>query len=340
VTLSLDTSVSTFAGALSSGSANGAPGVARFFLPIGITTDGVNLYVADSNNHTIRKVVIATGQVSLLAGAAGLNAFVNAPTGPGTVARFDTPQGITTDGTSLYVADTNNHAIRKVVISTGVVTTLAGDGSQGSQDSPGTVQFASPGGITTDGTYLFVADTNNHAIRKVNKVSGFTETIAGASPDIVPDSPDFLDDATGTNARFDSPQGITTDGTNLYVTDTNNFRIRKISMTAPYGVSTLAGTGTPGIADGDGLLSAEFATPIGITTDGANLYVADALSHTIRKVNKVSGFTETIAGDASAFDSPGYVDTTFPALLTDARFNTPEGVTTDGTKLYVIRAIE
>ena len=134
--------------------------------PHGVTTDGTNLYVADSGNHTIRKVVIATGVVTTLAGTAG---FSGSSDGTGTTARFNDPNGVTTDGTNLYVADSGNHTIRKVVIATGVVTTLAGTaGSSGSSDNTGTsARFTIQMAITTDGTNLYVADSGNHTIRKV-----------------------------------------------------------------------------------------------------------------------------------------------------------------------------
>ena len=135
-------------------------------------------------------------------------------------ASFNYPRGITTDGTNLYVADYDNHRIRRIVISTGVVTTLAGS-SEGSTDATGTsARFYRPSGITTDGTNLYVADMYNHRIRKIVIDNGTVTTLAGSSSGFA--------DATGTSARFNAPVGITTDGTNLYVTDFFNHRIRKI----------------------------------------------------------------------------------------------------------------
>lgn len=323
--LSLVNSVSTFAGALSPGSQNGAGTTARFRTPIGITTDGTNLYVADSFNHTIRVAVISTGTVSILAGSAGSPGFTDAT---GSAARFNQPQGITisTDGTKLYVADTNNNVIRQVVIATGAVTTVAGDlnGTPGLTDGNGpAARFSSPAGITADGTYLYVADTYNHAIRRILILSGYVETIAGDYPN----GSSGFQDANGTSARFNVPQGITTDNTYLFVTEAFNYRIRKINKSLPYGVSTLAGSGTQGANDGTGA-SAEFGNPYGITSDGTNLYVADVDSNTIRKVTS-GGVVTTVAGDASA--GAGYND----ATGTSARFNSPNDVTTDGTNLYV-----
>jgi len=133
-----------------------------FIILVGITTDGTNLYVADTSNHRIRKIVIDNGTVTTLAGSSSGNIDAT-----GTSASFSYPTGITTDGTNLYVSDQSNQWIRKIVISTGVVTTLAGS-SWGFKDSTGTsASFISPWGITTDGTNLYVADDGNHRIRKI-----------------------------------------------------------------------------------------------------------------------------------------------------------------------------
>ena len=191
-------------------STDGTGAAARFYNPFGITTDGTNLYVAEYSNHTVRKIVIATGVVTTLAGTA---LVPDSTDGTGAAARFNYPSGITTDGTNLYVADYGNHTIRKIVIATGVVTTLAGAAlSSGSTDATGAAaRFYYPYGITTDGTNLYVADQYNHTIRKVVIATGVVTTLAGAALS------SGSTDATGALARFFYPYGITTDGTNLYV---------------------------------------------------------------------------------------------------------------------------
>ena len=116
--------VTAFAGSSSSAKfSNGTGTSALFYRESGITSDGTSLYVADSGNHMIRKIVIATGLVTTLAGQAGTYGFED---GIGTKARFTGPHGIVTDGTNVFVADTFNQTIRKIVITTGVVTTIAG----------------------------------------------------------------------------------------------------------------------------------------------------------------------------------------------------------------------
>jgi 6-phosphogluconolactonase (cycloisomerase 2 family) len=139
-----------------------------FNSPAGIYTDGTYVYVADTGSNTIRQVVISTGSYAILAGSTlGAAGFSN---GTGTAALFSAPSGITSDGTNLYVADKGNNVIRKIVISTGVVTTFAGSstGASGFSNGTGTAAlFSAPSGITSDGTYLYVSDTGNNSIRKI-----------------------------------------------------------------------------------------------------------------------------------------------------------------------------
>jgi len=205
--------VTTLAGGVC-GYGDGTGAAARFNLPVGITTDGTNLYVADTNSQTIRQIVIATGVVTTLAGTQYATGTTDAT---GAAARFNYPAGITTDGTNLYVADNGNHSIRKIVIATGVVSTLAGtSGTLGSTDGTGAAGlFKNPYGITTDGTNLYVADSNNYTIRKVVIATGAVTTLAGSAGSF------GLVNGTGSAARFQVPNGITTDGTSLFVAVTN-----------------------------------------------------------------------------------------------------------------------
>jgi hypothetical protein len=275
--------VTTLAGtAGSSGTVDGTGTAAKFNNPLGITTDGTNLYVTDYNNSTIRKIVISSGVVTTLAGTAGITGTDN---GTGTAAKFNYPADLTTDGTNLYVADTFNHTIRQIVISSGEVTTLAGTAeSSGYSDATGTsARFYQPFGITTDGTNLYVADKKNHRIRKIVITSGAVTTLAG---DGYANSSTNADN--GTNATIGEPEGITTDGTNLYVTGFYRHEIRKIVI-ASTSVTTVAGAGgisssDYGSADNTTGTDALFKQPTGITTDGTNLFVADYANSTIRKI--------------------------------------------------------
>lgn len=251
-----------------------------FNLPTGITTDGTNLYVIDYGNYTIRKIALSTGVVTTLAGGDGLVGSVDADVG--TDARFNVLNGITTDGISLYVTDSNN-TIRRIVIESGKVTTLAGSpGAAGSADGKqDKARFNLPGRITTDGPNLYVTDFYNRTIRKIELSTGEVTTIAGIIGPLGSD--EGTADGIGSEAHFYQPNGITTDGTYLYVTDSYKNTIRKIEI-ATNNVTTISGIkGTAGHVDSaDGTPS--FDTPIGITTDGTALYIADSQNNSIRRI--------------------------------------------------------
>jgi sugar lactone lactonase YvrE len=285
---------------------------ATFNQPIGITTDGTCIYVADYRNNMIRKVDIATGAVSRLAGSSlGIAGYANSTDGTGNSATFNLPTAVTMHKDSIYVADTGNNSIRKIDISSGVVTLIAGSttGVAGSIDAlNGTdARFNQPTGITTDGTNLFVADSVNDTIRKIVISNGAVTTLAGSAT--IAGSADGI----GTSATFNQPARITTDGSNLYVTDSRNHTIRKIVI-ATKTVTTLAGAaGAVGSINGTTGSEARFNQPNGITTDGSSLYVTDTFYNTIRKINISSGETSTLP---FSFIKPG-------------------GITADGTSLFV-----
>jgi streptogramin lyase len=314
--------VTTLAGtAGSSGSADGTGSAARFYLPYGVAVDSSgNVYVADTHNNTIRKITPA-GVVTTLAGTA---ASFGSADGTGSAARFNYPYGVAVDGSgNVYVADPGNNTIRKITPA-GVVTTLAGTaGSSGSADGTGSAaRFWSPGGVAVDGSgNVYVVDNFNHTIRKITP-AGVVTTLAGTALS------SGSADGTGSAARFYYPSGVAVDGSgNVYVADTNNYTIRKIT---PAGVvTTLAGTaGSPGSTDGTGS-AARFNGPYGVAVDGSgNVYVADTSNHTIRKITP-AGVVTTLAGTAG---SPGSADGTGSA----ARFNNPYGVAIDGSgNVYV-----
>ena len=173
--------VNTLAGQpLTSGSADGIGSAARFYYPSGVAADNAgNLYVADTDNDTIRKIVAATGAVTTLAGQAGSS---GSDDGVASAARFNGPSGVAVDGAGdVYVADTLNNTLRKITAS-GVVSTLAGlTETAGSTDGTGSAAlFWGPQGLAIDsGGNLYVADTNNHTIRKVVPATGVVTTVAG-----------------------------------------------------------------------------------------------------------------------------------------------------------------
>jgi sugar lactone lactonase YvrE len=267
--------ISTVAGTREPSADDGLGVVAGFRRPQGLTTDGVNLYIADTYNNTIRKIVLATGFVTTLAGTPGVAGSRDAV---GETASFFNPRGITTDGTHLYVTDSRNNLIRKIVIATRVVTTLAGSaGLTGNDDGIGIMaSFNGPVGITTaDGKSLYVADTANNMIRKIVIATGEVTTLAGKSWTF------GQNDGPGAGASFTGPFGITTDGTYLYVADTFNNAIRRVDIANGL-VTTSAGHATAsGRMDGAGT-NASFTRPTSIVTDGVKLYILDTNNNAIR----------------------------------------------------------
>jgi sugar lactone lactonase YvrE len=224
--------VRTLAGNGIQGASDGQAQLSSFFNPSGISVDAnENVYVADTNNHRIRK--ISQGVTSTFAGST--SGFAD---GTGVMAKFNFPQGVAIDlAGNVYVADTNNNRIRKI-LSSGVVSTLAGSGTLGFLDGPGTnAIFYRPYGIVVDlvSGNIFVSDRYNHRIRRITP-GGFVSTISGGA------TASFAD-GTGLNARFNYPQGISMDnsGNNLYIADTDNQRIRKLTISTNT-VKTIAGS--------------------------------------------------------------------------------------------------
>lgn len=255
--------------------------------PKGITTDGIYLYIT-SQNHFIVKYNLITNAYSTIAGLAGTSGTTD---GTGTVARFNSPRGIATDGTYLYVADTGNNKIRKIKISDNTVTTIAGSGTAGTLDGPGDVaKFNQPTHVIYDTNTLYVADTNSHNIKKVDLTTSppYVTTIAGDPAGTYGN----VVNATGTSARLAKPFAIAQDNNYLFVSDGTTL-IKKISKTAPYAVTNLIGcapidpvasSGTPSTASGgpDGGTigtcqggEGSFYNPRGMVTNGRSLFVVE-----------------------------------------------------------------
>lgn len=281
-------SLTTLAGqALVSGTANGSGTNALFNDPATVVADaGGNFFVADSQNHAIRKIT-AAGAVTTFAGQLGIAGTAN---GSGTGAQFDAPSGLVFDPAgNLFVSDTGNQTIRKITPG-GKVSTFAGvAGSDGFLDgASGSALFNSPLGIvvSSNGT-VFVADSGNHCIRKI--FGGAVSTFAG-NPQAWGSS-----DGTGTNAQFNSPCGLALDAQgNLFVSDANNHTLRRITTNGI--VTTFAGApGQDGAADGD-KAAARFRNPAELAFDHkGNLLVADSFNQTIRKIS-TNGTVSTVCG--------------------------------------------
>ncbi len=255
----IDTSnnVTTVAGS-TPGYQEGTGTNARFNSPEGITFNDL-LWVADTTNNRVRSVRLDNNQTSTLA------------------IGFSKPSGITKKGNTIYIADTNNHCIKRIFANSNSPQIVAGiSGSGGFNNGTGTsAQFQNPKGIAEDDAgNLYIADTNNNRIRKID-ISNNVTTVAGSTQG--------YQEGMGTNAKFDQPQGITVDSLgNLYVSDTNNSRIRKITPSGA--VSTIAGDGTSNHTDGFGIYS-QFQNPKGIAVDSSkNLYITEQQGY-VRKMH-------------------------------------------------------
>ncbi len=296
------------------GTINGRGSQARFYFPYDVAADGVgNLYVADTFNHTIRKVS-ANGIVSTHAGSPGQPGAID---GPLSSARLNLPTALAFDGAgNLFVVDSGNHLIRRITPS-GEVTTLAGSpGETGSADGLGAeARFRSPSGIAVDASgNILVSDTLNHTIRlitpdlQVSTLAG----LAGASGRA---------DGERQEARFSRPAGIAVDAAgNIFVADSLNSTIRRISSAGI--VSTLAGVpGQAGSADGP-VATAQFDMPFGVAVDGTgSVLVSETVSSTIRRISP-DGVVSTVAGRTRTY---GAVD----AVGTDATLFFPRGIDVD-----------
>ena len=304
---------------------DGGPAVAallRFLEDVALDGAG-NLYIADRNDQRIRKVD-AAGVISTVAGD-GTRGY-GGDGGPAVAAQLDWPTGVAVDGAgNLYIADRNNRRIRKVDAA-GVISTVAGDGTQGfgGDGGPATAaQLSSPQGVAVDGAgNLYIATGNR--IRKVD-AAGMISTVAGDG------TPGYGGDGgPATAAQLNFPRDVALDGAgNLYIADLFNRRIRKVDAAGV--ISTVAGDGTRGYGgDGGPAVAAQLSDPIDVAVDGAgNLYIVNRSYQRIRKVD-AAGVISTVAGDGTR----GFGGDGGPA--TAAQLDTPYGVAPDGAgNLYI-----
>jgi hypothetical protein len=364
--------VTTLAGTFGPpGSADGVGAAATFNLPSGLAYAGGQLYLSDTENHTIRKLDVASGQVTTLAGAAGQRGSTD---GAASDARFGEPEGIALEGDLLYVSDTDNDTIRVLSLSAGTVVTLVGQVDvPGLMDGVGSAaQFDRPKAMRSDAAgNLYVADSLNNAVRKVVPSTGAVTTLAtfpSVPQGFAIDGGDLLVslegltdgrvvriqgavspgcagctvsdvagsatvqgyvDAAGAAARFESPAGLWNDGAGtLYIADSRNYVVRAMAISSAI-VTTYAGALSVGSADGMGS-SARFSGPQGLAADDATVYVADTGNDTIRRIDVATGAGTTLAGTAG---QSGQVDG--PAGT--AMFDGPEGLALDtgSQTLYV-----
>jgi uncharacterized protein (TIGR03437 family) len=304
---------------------NGPATSAQLYWPWGVAIDSAgNLYIADSYNNRIRKVT--NGVITTVAGN-GTQSF-SGDDGPATSAQLYGSHGVAAgpDG-SVYIADSSNNRIRKVT--NGVVTTVAGTGTADFSGDNGpaiSAQLTDPEGVAVDSAgNLYIADTGYSRVRKVT--NGVITTVAGGGATLGDNGP-------AASAQLYSPKGVAVDSAgNLYIADTYNQRIRKVSNGV---ITTVAGTGTHGPSSGDNspATSASLFSPTGVAVDSAgNLYIADTGNSRIRKVS--NGIITTVAGNG------GYGFNGDNGLATSAQLYNPEGIAVDSAgNLYIADTLD
>lgn len=322
--------INTFAGIGIAGYSGdgGASTTAKLNLPYAVAADGAgNVYIADHDNNRIRKVD-PSGVITTIAGTGTGSYFGDG--GPATLARIQKPRAIAIDPSGNVVfSDYGNNRIRKINVTTGIITTIAGTGGipafSGDGGPATAAQLGYAWGITYDAAgNLFIADNQNCRVRKVTP-AGIISTIAGNGSCFISG-----DGGPAIAARVQYPTGVAVDGVgNLYIADNGNNRVRKINTSGT--ISTIAGTPTYGFSgDGGPSTAAMVSAPVGIATDpSGNVYIADQNNNRIRKIN-TAGIISTYAGNGTA----GYSgDGGMPTL---ASLNHPSGFATDGLgKFYI-----
>ena len=257
---------------------------ARLASPLSAAADGAgNLYFVDAGNHCVRKVD-AAGSISTVAGSGRYG--YGGDGGPAVRAQLALPRGAALDDAgNLYIADTENHRVRKVDAA-GAISTVAGTGKQGYSGDGGAAvraQLAFPWGVAADGAgNLYIADRNNHRIRKVD-AAGSISTVAGSGQWGYGG-----DGSAAVRAQLAFPYSVAADEAgSLYIADTWNDRIRKVDAAGV--ISTIAGTGEMGYSgDGGAAVRARLSYPADVAVDRAgNLYIADSGNNSIRRLRRL-----------------------------------------------------
>jgi RHS repeat-associated protein len=316
--------IETVAGdGIGSYSGDGGPAVqAKLYLSHGVVVDASgNIYIADTDNNRIRKVDMS-GTITTVAGD-GTQGY-SGDGGPAVQAKLYYPRGVAVDGSgNIYIADTYNHCVRKVDTG-GIITTVAGDGTQDYSGDGGPAVQAKlyrPNGVAVDGSgNIYIADSSNHCVRKVD-TGGIITTVAG----------DGIQGYSGdggpaVQAKLRHPSGVIVDGSgNIYIADTLNHCIRKVDTSGI--ITTVAGNGTEGYSgDGGPAAQAKLRHPSGVAVDASgNIYIADTHNNRIRKVD-TSGIITTVAGDGTWWWW-GYSGDGGPAV--QAKLDVPCGVAVD-----------
>jgi len=296
--------ITTIAGNGTRGSTgDGGPATsAELSSPSGIAVDQAgNVYVAEYTGQRIREINLATGNISTIAGT-GVGGY-SGDGGAATAAGLNSPQNPTFDSAgNLYFADHANNRVRKITMTTGVITTVAGTGAATTTGNGGPATNATlhgPVGVVFDTTgNLYISERDGYVLRKVAVATGIISTFAGTGV-----AGFSGDGGPATSAEFNLPYGIAFDAAgNVFISDVNNERVRMVNITTGI-ITSIAGNGKTGFSgDGGQATSAEFDQPIELVTDKAgHLYVADAVNNRIREFALSNlNFPNTNVGSSSA----------------------------------------
>ncbi len=296
-----------------------------------------NIFIADSMNQVIRKITASTGKITTVVGNGG--ATYSGDGGLALRASLNTPAAVTIDGAgNLYIADQGNNAIRKVDAVTQIITTVAGGGTSASgPDGLGDSGLATaallsgPNDVAVDSMgNLYIADTFNGLVRRVNVVTGIISVAAGSGNSAGTDG--FGDGGAATSAHLEAPLGIGLDSSNnLYIADSGNCLVRRVDATSGI-ITAVAGNGSSGYSgDLGNATNAALAKPASVRVDPAgNIYVADQAKNAVRQINAVSSIITTIAGKGAA----GYAGN--GGVPTLANLASPTGLALDSTgNIYI-----
>jgi hypothetical protein len=238
-----------------------------------MTMVGQDLFLCDTNNSDIRKINVASKVVSTVAGEANIAGTEDAK---GSAAHFNLPTQIATDGKSLYVADSGNSAIRRINLPDFAVKTVGGQpGTAGKADGNQTKsQFSGPRGVAVDSKFIYVSDTGNDIIRKIDLSSLEVSIVAGSGE---------AGDANGTGdkAQFNNPGAMCTDGTNLFVLDADNHAVRKIVL-ATSEVTTVT------------QVNGHIGSGCALSSDGKQLYFSDTTQNSVEVADIAAGSFQTL----------------------------------------------
>jgi len=267
------------------GSADGAFNNASFYRPQGLALDGDSLYVADTENHFIRRVDLKTKTVQTVAGT-GQQARDYFRQGPARTIELSSPWDLQLVDRQLYITMAGTHQIWKLDLDKQEVSTFAGSGREARQDGPLLeAGFAQPSGITSDGKRLYIADSESNIIRAIDMVSGRVETLVGG------DLFDFGDvDGQGDDVRLQHPLGVVALGDKVLIADTYNHKIKELDPNRR-SVKTLLGGRKPGQLDG---VAAMFYEPGGLSVADGKLYIADTNNHAVRVADLKTKRTSTL----------------------------------------------